>query len=614
MCGIVGLIDYSSEFRSREDIEAACIHLKNRGPDFGGSWSDGVASLGHRRLAIIDQREESNQPMVGEGGRYVITFNGEIYNYRELAEELGFSSYVSDTSVLLSSYIKWGVDCLQKLEGMFSFAIWDTIKLELFAARDRCGVKPLYYALTKTGLVFASRPSAIFKLPIELSKDLDPQSIRLLFEVGFIPSPYSIYSNIKKLAPGKYILLRESDFKVLTYWSPSQGYGEEQRTDLPEKEMLDRLDEILTESIERRMQSSVPIGAFLSGGIDSSIVAATMAKISKEPISTFTIGFEDSYFDESQHAYKVAKHLKTRHYERKIGRDNVDQYARQYFKYFDEPICDNSAIPALALAEMAKEHATVILGGEGGDELFSGYWYHQGINQFSKYFRFPHWSRNVVSGILIKLPSTRARYFGCALGQRELSDLMAFFIGGNQQLENILTPEIIESTNSVTTYLSDCFDQNQGKKSALQGALDFDLAYLLPDAYLQRMDIATMAYSIEAREPMLDKTLIEFAISIPLKYKINSNVTKYILRELAYRYIPKKIIDRPKQPFAAPINNWLRSCLLERLQDRFADSKLTSKVPLNWKNLNKTLDHHISGAINAANVLWPALCLLEIVS
>jgi len=377
MCGIFGLLGQDlPTYRA----DSAMHSLRNRGPDATGTHVEPGLTLGHLRLAIIDLSSAGAQPMYSACGRYVIVYNGEIYNFAdiraEIAETYPWRSH-SDTEVILAAYARWGVKCLDRFHGFFSFVLWDKQERKLFIARDRLGVKPLYYHASPGCFAFASRPRALFDLLPSLSRDIDRQALRYYFEAGYVPAAHSIYSSVRKLEPGHYLIVDERGVTKTQYWTLDGIATDDSLGSASEEELLDQLDVLIDRSVQRRMVSNVPVGAFLSGGIDSSLVAALMVRHTDTRVKTFTIGFGDSQFDESHHALAVANHLGTDHTCERLAVDDLLNLIPNYLEEYDEPFFDYSAFPVMAVSRMARQHVTVALSGDGGDEAFGGYHYYR---------------------------------------------------------------------------------------------------------------------------------------------------------------------------------------------------------------------------------------------
>jgi len=614
MCGIVGIID--SHFAvEAESVRLAADALLNRGPDDCGVWTSENAGLGHRRLSVIDLSPSGRQPMVSQNGRFVIVFNGEIYNFRDLRTQLDEGNRQwqgqSDTEVILAAYAKWGIGCIERFHGMFSFAIWDRWEKRLFAARDRMGEKPFFYHFSERGFAFASRPRALFSLLPDLSSEFDSQALRNYIESGNVPAPYSIFRMIRKLPPAHWLCFQNGVLHIERYWDFRQIATESAWENRKENDLLDELDEIAGRCVRQRMISDVPLGAFLSGGVDSSLVAALMAKASTQPIKTFTIGFEESRFDESPHAATVARSLGADHYcERMRVKDLLDLLPL-YFREYDEPFADSSALPTLAVSRATRRHVTVSLSGDGGDELFGGYHYYQIVNRLEILFRFPAKIRQNLASLARTVPRHNFQLLAAVLEKKTLSEAFCFARSFTKDFDDVLRPELLCETAPFNEFLLQGMTEFPSNLAAAEQAMRLDASCTLPDDYLQKVDVATMAFSLESRQPLLDQDLVEWAMRLPLKWKIRGKENKYLLRRLAYRYVPRHILNRPKQGFEVPLAEWLRGPLYEWAAEQLADASAYRALPLDRVKVLKLLEIHRSSARNAHPLLWAILALCQ---
>ncbi len=617
MCGIVGIADFNGQ-ADPHAVRAAANALRKRGPDDDGVWTEGGIGLGHRRLAILDISAAGHQPMASHDGRYVIVFNGEIYNFLDLRRELNSDSAAwrsqSDTEVILAAYQKWGVDCVQRFHGMFAFAIWDRRRKELYAARDRMGVKPFYYHHSRSCLAFASRPRALFLLQPSLSRDIDEQALRLYLESGYVPAPSSIHRDVRKLPPAHYLLAGANGVTINRYWDFRAIAPEPSWERRSEAELLDELDEIVGRSVRSRMISDVPLGAFLSGGIDSSLVVALMARHSKAPVKTFTIGFEEKKYDESAHALAVAQYLGTEHYCEPLRVDNLLDLMPVFTEEFDEPFFDSSAFPAMAVSRAARRHVTVSLSGDGGDELFGGYHYYRIAGQLSKMFGLPDAVRRVAAALAGALPQHRFKLLAGALRQQDPVAAFAFARSIAKDYPSVLPRDVTQRTHSMAGLFAVSAATLAPALHASEKGMRLDMLHTLPDDYLQKVDLASMAFSLESRDPLLDQDLVEWAMKLPLSWKLRGGQNKYLLRKLAYRYVPQSILDRPKQGFAVPIDTWLRGPLKNWALERLNDRALFEGIPVMQDKALELFHLHESGKRNVHPLLWAILMLLDFVS
>lgn len=616
MCGIVGLLA-----RGLQPVTAgpvllhAAESLRSRGPDDGGVWTEDGVALAHRRLAIIDVSSAGHQPMASEDGRLVIVFNGEIYNFMEIRNEIYPDGHAwrsnSDTEVVLAAYRKWGKDCLSRFNGMFAFAIWDRDTRTLFAARDRMGVKPLYYHHSPARFAFASRPRALFRLCEGLSDEIDEQALRFYLEAGYVPAPYSIYREIRQLPPGHWLILRDHKLSVGRYWDFRHIAPERRWENRREEDLLDELDELISRSVRLRMVSDVPIGAFLSGGIDSSLVVAMMARHSASSVKTFTIGFDEQAYDESSHAAAVAKHLSTDHHCEQLRVDDLLDLMPTFVDQYDEPFFDSSAFPTMAVSRLARRFVTVSLSGDGGDELFGGYHYYQIAQGLTPFLRLPRSVRSLAASTLGAFPSHRMKLLAGALRQESATSIFAFSRSIAKDFAPLLTDDVIRRTVSIHELFAETARGFPEGLSAAETGMRLDASLTLPSDYLQKVDVGSMAFSLESREPLLDYTLVEWAMRLPLSWKLRAGTNKYLLRKLAYRYVPAAILDRPKQGFGVPIDRWLRGPLKGWAEDLLHDERQYEILKLKKRDLQELFRLHLSAGRNTHPLLWASLVLQQ---
>jgi asparagine synthase (glutamine-hydrolysing) len=618
MCGIAGYVVKDTCLAAPPRLFAAANLLAKRGPDDEGVWNEGAVGLAHRRLSVLDISPSGHQPMFSDDERYVIVFNGEIYNYQELRAQLtgqkGRWRSSGDTEVILEAYIRWGAACVAKLHGMFAFAIWDRSAHTLFLARDRLGVKPLYYAQANGAFAFASRPRALNVLIDGLDSEVDLEGLRAYLDIGYFPGEHSLFQKIRRCPPGHYLWLDNAGLTTHRYWNPAAIEPEMSWQARSEDDLLDELDALVKNSVKLRMVSDVPLGAFLSGGIDSSLVVAMMRQLSSGEVETFTIGFEEPEFDESAHAIAVATYLGVRNHVEKLSVDDLLQLMPAFSQEYDEPFFDSSAFPSMALSRLARRHVTVSLSGDGGDELFGGYHYYQIVGKLRPFYQLPSSLRWLVASVIGYLPGHRNSLLSSALKQRDITDVFGFIRSIAKNFPSVLTGDAMASTRGIRGLFRDeCSGQLTGLLPE-EKAMRLDLMYTLPDEYLQKLDVASMAFSLEARDPLLDHELAEWALRLPLCWKIRNGQNKYLLRKLAYRYVPQPLLDRPKKGFEVPIAKWLRGPLkvwaLERLTDRSAFERL----PLDPVVVRQLFDLHCSGKRDAHPILWAVLMLIDFMS
>ncbi len=575
MCGVAGIAYFNKNKEIHpHELTLMAKALIHRGPDDGGIFlsEDKRVGFASRRLSIIDLSKKGHQPMTYLD-RYTITYNGEIYNFQEekrKLQKLGFSfKSDTDTEVILALYAKYGKNCLEHLRGMFAFVIYDHIEKTLFMARDRIGKKPLKYLLDDQKIIFASELKAILT-QTGIKKIPDYNAIHLYLTYGYTPSPLTGFEGIKKLEPGTYIFinLRRKTFDKVRYWQPKFN----NKLQLSEKQWCQKILDTLTESTKIRMVSDVPIGAFLSGGVDSSGVVATMAELSGKPIETFTIAFNSKEYNEAPYAARVAKMYKTHHHILTAKPKSVD-ILPSIVKQYEEPFSDASAVVSFLVSEMTKKYVTVALNGDGGDENFAGY-----PNRYMRLRRdvdYDFWIQNirpVAAKLLQSFPKAR-NFF-----EKAKLPLYMRFASYNKvfspdELMNHARGPILDLARHQNPYqiVESCFKTFNGKDIKDAG-LKFDLLYFLPDQLLTKMDIASMAVSLEARSPLLDQNMIELAGKIPFELKVKNGVSKYILKKAFEKIVPKECLYRPKVGFGLPLNKWFSGTL-----NKYAKSLLLSK-------------------------------------
>lgn len=611
MCGIAGAVFIPI---SSVSADRALDKLSSRGPDDHGVFRGNGATFIHARLSVIDLSEQAAQPMVSSCGRYVVVFNGEIYNYQELRRRLA-SGYAftsqSDTEVILAYFAKYGAKALDHLRGMFAFAIWDKEKDELFVARDRLGVKPLYFATIGKGFAFASRPQALCALVPGLNRSIDKQALRYFLEAGYVPAPYSIYEGVRKLEPGHYLTVTSQGLNKTRYWSADHIGTDQSLIGAKEETLLDELDSLIDESVRLRMVSDVPLGAFLSGGIDSSLVAAYMMKHTKEPVRTFTIGFQDKAFDESHFAASVAAHLGTEHTCETLAVDDLLDLMPTFIKQYDEPFFDYSAFPVMAVSRLARRSVTVSLSGDGGDEAFGGYHYYRMMAGLERAHHLPAGVRKLAGAALQHAPIQRMRWIGQVVAANGAAPAYAFMRGVIKDASYLMRPSLLAETQPLSHLFAQRASMLHEDLSYAEIGMRLDLAYTLPDDYLQKVDVGSMAFSLEARDPLLDHTLIEWAAKLPICWKLRSGTNKYLLRKLAYRYVPREILDRPKMGFGVPMAQWLRGGLRTWGESLLADDDAFSALELDAQAVRSLWVAHQSNTLQAHTALWSVLVMLQ---
>ena len=617
MCGIVGLVSNGASVVDEELLSRMCGALTHRGPDDDGFYVNGPVGLAMRRLSIIDV-QGGRQPIHNQDRTAWIVFNGEIYNYHELRErleKLGHRFYTnSDTEAIIHAYDRYGADCPKYLRGMFAFAIWDERTQELFLARDRVGKKPLLYAQLNGEFVFGSEFSALLLHP-GIGRDIDFEALHYYLSFMCIPAPLTVYRAIRKLEPGHTLSLRNGEAKIERYWQPDFS----RKIEISEREAGERAIEILRDAVRVRLMSEVPLGAFLSGGIDSSAVVALMSEESSGPVKTFSIGFEEQDFSELQHARRVAEHVGADHHEF-IVRPDALEVLPILVEHYGEPYADSSAIPTYYVARETRKHVTVALNGDGGDESFAGYERYAAMRLAEKYHRLPAVLReSVVQHAIGLLPSSEtrrsrirdAKRFLQAASlpkvERYLRWVSVFDADAKQDLysenfqrrtENIHAAGLLESW----------FARANGA-GIVDATLLTDIMTYLPNDLLVKVDIATMATSLEARSPFLDHHVIEFAASLPEKLKLRGLTTKYLLKRVLKELLPAENLKRRKMGFGVPIGQWLRSKLQPFLRETLLAEKALNRGLFKKDTVRRLVELHTCSERDYSPQLWTLLML-----
>lgn len=588
MCGIAGFCNNPENWR--ENIEKMNERMYHRGPDAGGIWAseDKNVVLGHRRLSIVDLSENGAQPMHSASGRYVCVFNGEIYNYRAIRDKLisekrvsGFKG-TSDTEVLLEAFEAYGVkETISLCKGMFAIALLDKKTGRLTLVRDRIGEKPLYYGFVNGHFVFASDIGSISVLD-GFNNEIDTKVLQLYFIHGYIPAPYSIYRGIYKLDAGCMLEIDApyQEPEISAYWSVREAakYGEANPFKGTRQEAADELERLLKASIKEQMVADVPVGAFLSAGIDSSTVVALMQAQSAGKVRSFTIGMEDPQYNEAAYAAEIARHLGTEHTELYITAQDAKAVIPKLAWMFGEPFADSSQIPTYLVSKMTREHVTVSLSGDGGDELFCGYMSYSSIDRiWGKMKNYPYGVRKLCSNLLINCPLIK---------NNQILQTKSYLLGAKSP-EHLYELSNIQEASSLNVALEKevyPYKHNMHPYGALKDAQNaimlMDMEVYHPDDILVKVDRTAMAVSLETRVPMLDKDVVEFAWTIPMEYKKQDGVGKLVLRDVLYRYVPKEMMDRPKKGFSIPITQWLKEPELRAWAEAMLDRKLLKEQGL----------------------------------
>ncbi len=638
MCGIAGFIGGRFDPQgARETLARMTGAIAYRGPDSAGAWleAEHKVALGHRRLAILDLSPAGEQPMISPSGRYVIVYNGEIYNHLELRERLaGPWRGHSDTETLLAAIEAWGIEeALKQCAGMFALALWDRSEKALILARDRLGEKPLYYGWQGAGaeaaFLFSSELKALARHPA-FRREIDRQALALFTRFNYVPAPHSIYAGIAKLVPGTFLTLRPGDASpaITPYWSAAEiaAAGAAAPLDIGPEEAIDELERVLSKAVSQQMISDVPLGAFLSGGVDSSTIVALMQAQSSRPVKSFSIGFHDRAYNEAEHAGAVARHLGTDHEELYVQPEDALAVIPSLPAIYDEPFADASQVPTLLVSRLARRKVTVALSGDGGDELFAGYnRYRLAARNWGRISKVPRplrralaqglvalspeqWNKvaGAVAPILpaslrISLPGEKVHkaarglasgsadelYQGLVSSWRDPADLV---IGGAEPAT--LAPATLARLDALGT---------------CERMMALDLLTYLPDDILAKVDRAAMSVSLETRVPLLDHRVVELAWRLPLDLKLRGGETKWVLRQLLYRHVPRALIERPKMGFGIPIDAWLRGPLKDWAEALIDERRLAGQGYFRPGPIRAAWDAHQSGRANMQYQLWAIL-------
>jgi asparagine synthase (glutamine-hydrolysing) len=642
MCGIAGFIggDWSSSADVAATVARMGRSILHRGPDHSGIWIDAESrvAFAHNRLAIVDLSPAGNQPMQSHSGRYVIIYNGEIYNHQDIRDELSSAGLAynwaghSDTETLLAAIDAWGLrGALERATGMFAFALWDKSDRVLVLARDRLGEKPLYYGRQFAGgpFLFGSELKALAQHPA-FRPEVDRQALTLLLRYMYVPAPFSIYHGIAKLPPGTVLTLRSaSDEPVIEhYWSGAAvaEAGVADPLQLGDEEAVDALEQLLDGAIGHQMIADVPLGAFLSGGVDSSAVIALMQKLSSRPVKTFTIGFREKGYDEAEHAKAVARHLGTEHTELYVTPDEARAVIPRLPDIYDEPFADASQIPTHLVSALARKHVTVALSGDGGDEMFGGYnRYGLTAGVWSKISGVPRPIRRAAGKAMTAVSSSAWTKLGNAAGGMLPKLAQVDRLGdkvhkgapllGSQSVAELYGGMISlwRDPGSVVIGTAEPPSQATGETPALRGLggiermMALDMLGYLPDDILAKVDRAAMAVSLETRVPYLDHHVVEFAWRLPFDLKIRNGESKWILRQLLYRHVPKELIERPKMGFGVPIGDWLRGPLRGWAESLLDERRLAAEGYFRPQPIRRLWDAHLSGRVDEQARLWVVL-------
>ncbi len=608
MCGISGFFQtgrtlQESHLKEMTDIQA------HRGPDAAGYYFNEICGLGHRRLSILDLSDAANQPFWSADGKAVMVYNGEIYNYQEIAADLGMKMRTtSDTEVILEAFLKWGPECVHRFNGMFAFAVFKPETNELFLCRDRMGIKPLYVYHQDGITAFSSELKGILALRPSIRLSLDKTAVRDYLHLGYVPEPLTISREVKKFPSGSYATVNGKGLHIKSYWQPEDQLKSEVISNEVEAEK--ELHGLLLSSVRYRMISDVPFGTFLSGGIDSSLVTALAQNLSDKPVNTFSIGFKESKFNEAHYAKDVAKHLKTHHHEFIVGEQDALELIDKMTDAYDEPFADSSSLPTMLVSKLARKHVTMTLSGDGGDELFLGYgsylWAARMSNPFIRTFRKP------IGWLLSKHPDNRfkraANHFKFEDADRLRSHIFSqeIYYYASTELDALLKPAFRGGFSFHEGKFQEKLKRNLNVSE--QQAL-FDLRFYLKDDLLTKVDRATMQFSLETRVPLLDYRIVSFALNLDPALKMKDGKSKYLLRKILFKYVPETLFDRPKWGFSIPLERWMEN-ELSYLIDQYASREMCEKHGIiEFNRFSKYIQEFKSGRTYMYNRIWQVIVL-----
>lgn len=580
--------------------------LAHRGPDAEGLFDDGVAGLGHRRLSLIDLSEAANQPMHSHDDRYAIVFNGEVYNFQDVARDMNLQMHThSDTELLIESFALEGFKAIERWNGMFAIGIYDKHEKRLHLIRDRMGVKPLYYFHANNSFLFASEIKGLLSAGIERELTINKAAVHAFLNVGYIPGPHTIYNEIKKLPSGSYATFDGKQLDIKSYWKPQSHISHQVVSN--EKQALDQFHELMRSSVRYRMIADVPYGTFLSGGIDSSLVTALAQEAASEPVKTFSIAFKDSQYDESKYARAVAEYLGTQHREFTVTEQDALELIETMLDAYDEPYADSSGLPTMLVSKLAREHVTMVLSGDGGDELFMGYgayrWARRLEDPLVKSLRKPAAALMSTMGNRYRRAANLFTYQSEARKARHIFSQEQYFLSDAELTAMLTKPfdsdiDMNESNGTFDRVLT------PAEKQSL-----FDLLYYLRDDLLVKVDIASMQYALEVRTPFLDYRVVQFALNLHENLKMNNGTSKRLVKQLLYRYLPSEMFDRPKWGFSIPLKKWLNTDLKYLVDQYLAEDVVRKHGIVQYDNVKKLIADYRAGRDYLYNRIWVLVVL-----
>lgn len=604
MCGISGFLCVDRSV-GRDELERMTRAIAHRGPDASGVYFDeeNGAALGHRRLSILDLSERANQPFYSEDKRFVIVFNGEVYNYREIAAELEIPMRTgSDTELVLEVFIKEGASCVQRFNGMFAFAIWDSLEKRMFIARDRLGIKPVYYHFGKSGFFFASELKSLLTLPYIYS--FNQTALSGFLNLGYIPHPHSAFNEIQKFPAGSFAWVSDNTIEIHAWWNPEVKFKNKTLSD--ENEALHELKNLVETSVKYRLISDVPFGTFLSGGIDSSLVSAVAATVHNTRLDTYTIGFEENAKNEALFAREVAKHIGSRHHEFILKEKDAVPLLEEILDTYDEPFADSSAIPTMMVSKIAASEVKMILSGDGGDELFMGYGAYNWAQRLNKpLFKSFHNQ----AAALLNLGNNRAKRAAGVLKYSESEHLYQHIFSQEQYLFSLDELKDISLSGYASFYPDLFFTNIQRTLSPAEQQAYFDLRYYLKDDLLVKVDRASMKYGLEVRVPLLDYRIVEFALNLNESLKMKNGEQKYLLKKLLYSYLPESLFKRPKQGFSIPLNKWLKNEMYYLVNDYLSKQVIERHGRVKYPKVEELIRRWKNGEEYLYNRIWVLITL-----
>ena len=619
MCGIAGWANLENNRGENQDeavLHSMCERMKHRGPDSEGLWTDETVALGMRRLSIIDLAT-GDQPVYSEDKSVVVVMNGELYNFKEARADLEKRGHQfetkTDTEILPHLYEEYGEAMLEHFSGMFAFALWDKRKRKLLIARDRFGEKPLYYGVFDGKLIFASEPKVLLEHP-SVEKEINTDALRSYLSFDYVPAPASIYKNIYKLPAAHLLILENGEIRTRRYWNLS--FHQNGNTPTVERAATE-LRELLADAVKLQLVADVPLGILLSGGVDSSTVAALATQFSTEKVKTFSIGFEEDSFDESKFAREVATHLGTEHYEDKLSVEKAADLISEIGTWLDEPMSDGSLIPTFLLARFVRRYVTVALGGDGGDEIFAGYPMYFGHRVANYYTAIPQFLRSgVIEPVVNSLPVSnknlsfdyKAKRFVAASKYDAVTRHHSWFGSFSiDQQDDLLTKDVLAATSGDIYKGARELLKITDAPTEIERMQFLDMNFYMAEDILTKVDRAAMAVSLEVRAPFLDPRVAQFAASLPLEYKLKGNKGKYILKKAVEPLLPKTILKRPKKGFGIPIAEWLKGRLNPLMRDLLAPERLKNQGLFNEAYVQRLIREHETNVASHHKQLWTLL-------